>query len=798
MHMETNLVKPPLVELDGDAIPVDPTATESLSKKFKIELKGPWTPTQATQLLNALLSVEEADLASLSKSVWTLVPDTFPEIIKPSGPNSNDMTISVIAFEYASPKSAMFDGAKGTVSSNRLRNAATAALTKFGEDKALTNRILVGAFACEFGTSATPNMTQLTDASTQEGQGRFTDFLPEERVQLLTWWGEMPQHLYKLDGLNYAVRRGFGFDNPWYPYSPAISWPDNKDKSYMEFVDNTFQRDCDTMRHLLIHEKTHFLYDRVLSEAEKYAWSDLGGWVEKSRDVWVPWLTTEFVSSYAARVNPDEDIAETMAEYVLHPALVRGRSIAKYRWLRDNIMYGIEYWNQFWPMASFSVANSEPYYHYPDPIHKIEITVTGRLEEDKVAEIVVHLKHGDGFRSSVTGMTRVSPPGQAVDEQKTLNLKADPNTPNVLRGTLMFGRLQAAGFWTAKQIRLTDDIGLQRWVPLSEGSWRLFVNNRPASYSDPSGIEYLAHSLKVKVDYAVHKDDKVSANVSTPDAVPRVTVTFKYRAAQGTWPEWPAMARIYRRKAVASYPVTRWGTCELDPGSGDVGTCTIPFMLNTHRAGEWAVPEIYVQDASGQSWKQWYSDWRYDEPQTVFHVPGVGTDDTAPEVDMGSFKVVATAAKPSKPNGETLVSVSFKARDDASGVGYISYRLLDPEGGSHMGQLYHQNSDTRVFEGDATAWAEYVLITTLPVGSPAGEWGVEEIEVWDKAGNRKDVRLVNTLQFHPSAKDAGREVVKDRQAPLSGISPAALAMMKPQPLQPPPEYQHRVGAPGPE
>ena len=87
------------------------------------------------------------------------------------------------------------------------------------------------------------------------------------------------------------------------------------------------------------------------------------------------------------------------------------------------------------------------------------------------------------------------------------------------------------------------------------------------------------------------------------------------------------------------------------------------------------------------------------------------------------------------------------AWDDKSGLGVVSYRLLDPQGISHFEYHYHENFYNTFFQGDPTAAEEYVISTVLPIGSPPGTWGLQELTLRDKAGNTSAHNFVETVHF---------------------------------------------------
>jgi len=123
-------------------------------------------------------------------------------------------------------------------------------------------------------------------------------------------------------------------------------------------------------------------------------------------------------------------------------------------------------------------------------------------------------------------------------------------------------------------------------------------------------------------------------------------------------------------------------------------------------------------------------------------------DSAAPEVNTDAITVTAAPTNPNAPNGETQVTIAYEARDDKSGLGKVSYRLLDPQGGSHHQYHYHPDFYTDFFEGgDPTVYATYTISAVLPPGSAPGVWGLESMEVYDKVDNRLSLDFTELMNF---------------------------------------------------
>lgn len=109
--------------------------------------------------------------------------------------------------------------------------------------------------------------------------------------------------------------------------------------------------------------------------------------------------------------------------------------------------------------------------------------------------------------------------------------------------------------------------------------------------------------------------------------------------------------------------------------------------------------------------------------------------------------MAAEPAQPGAPNGETLVTIVYYARDDKSGLGLVRYSLRDPQGLEHGEWHYYANTYSIFFEGDPTAWTRYEINTLLPEGSPPGQWGISSLHLHDKVGNFQSYDFVEIVHF---------------------------------------------------
>ena len=82
-------------------------------------------------------------------------------------------------------------------------------------------------------------------------------------------------------------------------------------------------------------------------------------------------------------------------------------------------------------------------------------------------------------------------------------------------------------------------------------------------------------------------------------------------------------------------------------------------------------------------------------------------DYEAPEIDLNRILVYAEPTHPDNPDGETIVTVNFYARDNISGFGPMGYWFRDPQGLIHGNYwFYHEDSDGRYFNGEGRQGAQ--------------------------------------------------------------------------------------------
>lgn len=297
---------------------------------------------------------------------------------------------------------------------------------------------------------------------------------------------EVPDGFRKVPHLKYLLRRQNGHNHPLYPEAAAVAWP-TLENGYIEFMEKAFggnSQELATQR-LILHEKTHFLWEHVFSEEIKADWIELGGWYEdpNAPNGWSTTKTTEFVSAYAHGINPNEDMAESVADYVKNPAILMSRSVGKYEFIRDRIMHGVRYITTVPDHLSFEVLNLWPDYDFPGKIKRASITVDGKPEEDKLLTLEIELNDMPNIEDGASyGYTRITSPkfldnGELHTQFYDIQMKPIDGNNHILKGTAIISKFSKAGHWTAGDITTKDLQGNQRYEGHNDCVTDFFIDN---------------------------------------------------------------------------------------------------------------------------------------------------------------------------------------------------------------------------------------------------------------------------------------------------------------------------------
>ena len=732
----SHVVQPRVVEFQGTVVDVaDSAAAERLRQNYGVLLVGEgWSQEHAYRLLTTMESIPQEVRYPYSNSLqptsaWRLTDDFIDGDIdiETAEDGTRTASISTAAFVNAAPRIATVDGKRGVWFSRRLHHAAVRFVTDNGSDESAYERILEERYGV---TTRIDDYWTLTAPTGNESHHNFQQFHAEEILLLINMLEEMPTGMHSLEGMRYLVRRLNGLRHPLYPTAPAVAWPESH---YVEFMESAFTGSSeDYMHRLILHEKAHFLWAHLFDDRLKEDWIELGGWYEdaSSSSGWYTTKSAEFVSAYAHAVNPNEDMAETIAYFVVNPDRLRARSQAKYEFVRDRIMQGDIYLALIREDLTFEVYNLFPDYVYPGKIRAVDITVAGAPHEDKTLTVEVELHALDPEKEGAhRGQTRIhSEAGtyfdlwlRAVDEHRR-----DVEESTRLLGETTISRHAKAGYWLSSGIRL-DDLALNsRYSSARDFGWRMYVDN-PLEDSTPP--KYVPGTLEADV-FVSEADETVQV----------IRVTWSVDEDTGLAHAWPCGARL-----VAALHDTY---SHMAGGHDRDGECIADQTMPNYMASStYSVVEISMKDVAG-NWgnARFTGDDATEAPQTVDLVT-TNPDYEPPEIDVNRIWVDAEPTNPAAPNGETRVTVGLAYRDDISGVQSMGMYLRDPQGGTHHYYLNVKDGVGLYPSSDPSKWRQVEHVVLLPPGSHPGIWGIAEMWASDRAGNDEHYNFVEIVHF---------------------------------------------------
>ena len=728
----------PEVEFLGKKIvPADVPSVGMLYQNYHIILSDEgkkWTQEYAYRLYETLKTIPYSIGEGYSKFVLT--EDKIDDDIKiETSGDSRTVTIGEDAFYYANPFLVNLDGVRGRFFSKRLHHALVNYATNYGEDEGQVNQILTQRFGC---TMEVPDYKVLTAGITDEDEYHFQKFFPSERVSIINMFEELPDGFHKTSHLNYLIRRINGMKHPLYPEAAAVSWC--VDNGYIEFMESSFggnNQQFDTQR-LILHEKTHFLWAFSMSDQIKNDWIKVGGWCQDPNAGDAGWSTTkdvEFVTAYAHGINPDEDMAESVAYYLKDPDKLRSRALEKYEFIRDRIMNGTRYISKIPDHLTFEVLNLNPDYDYPGKIKRLDVKVEGAPEEDKKVTVEIELNHIDGFQDGASSaFVRMFSPhyfnekGEDIATCRDLWMGPVDGNKYVLRGELTISKYSKGGYWTVSDISVNDIQGNQRFEGRNDVVWNMFVNNPLEDLELP---KYESGSIKYEVVEAEKEGHKIK----------NLIVTFKCSDNIGIDHVYVGLNVLNQTK----YTMAAWGTWD---ESTNTGRLEIP-ITEFYPTGDYFVESISLTDKAGLSPMWYFCGGPNDEPIVSVHIETANPDSEAPTIDLNRISVYAEPTHPEAPDGETKVTINYYARDDKSGYDIGDYTLLDQQGIGHFEWHYIPGRGTMFFDGDPTVWKRYTINCVLPQGSAPGIWGLASLGLRDKAMNERTYNFVETLIFEP-------------------------------------------------
>ncbi|MCX6145654.1 MAG: hypothetical protein NTW25_00160 [Candidatus Kapabacteria bacterium] len=706
------------------------------------------------------------------------------------------ITISRAAFTYAAPLVVTLNNVKGKFFSKRLFNSIVYYYTDKGINASRISEIATNRFGIQF-----LDPSNLITSLMGETYTNFQSFTSDEKLVILSMLEEYPDALQRQTGLKYLIRRINGQIDLRNPLAAAIAFTG---VNTIEFMEVAFAgQDIQSMQRLVLHEKAHFLWEYTFDGITKSDWATLGGWYLDPTTLsgWSTTNTTEFVSAYAHLLNPNEDMAESIAFYITNPDALRSRSIRKFEFIRDRIMQGSRYISIIRPDLTFEVYNLFPDYNYPGKIKRTKLEVIGTDTSDKKIRLEIELTiQNQKLDGATHAATRFS---SSVGTFTDMHLNAINDTGNILVGEISLSKFAKSGYRKVDQIATYDAQNNARFESNASFGLKCFVNNPLEDVTPPL---YIQKSLKL--DSIVDKFNDLSGYLAkdmcgpcadTLQPTTAIKVSFKFEEKHTVNPFGRVFANIDLPTLDSSdkYNIKPYSIFAQTNGEGikndftdSLKTVNFYFPIpDYYPSGYYTVTQLSMQDiALNERVVQLDKDTtntNYFIPPLNIHQRGIRDsiyintkypDYKPPILDLNKITIKATPTNPASPNGETLFEMWVWIKDTTDFAGHAAgfasgyYYLRDPQGLEHLFDIAGNGSSSNNIFSDSSIYGfkRYYAKTLLPVGSPPGIWGVSSIVIIDQAHNKKyysfaeivrfDVELSKILQVTPYVEILGKRI----------------------------------------
>ena len=745
-----SLPEPIEVEIEGSGMKASLSngAATKLASKYKIFLSPQWDSEKAYLLLKTLNDMPTAGTyfnQDPRSSYWVLsdahITHDIQFGIEVRGVKF--VTIAAEAFSYANPLMAKIDEIRGRFFSKRLHRAIVRYITDNGKSW-LTKELL----KLRYGVSVDiPDYMELTKNTTGEPAGRFDRFKPEELISIISMLEEYPSGMVSTPGLKYLVRRLDGTPHPLNLGAAAVAWTS---AGYIEFMESAFKGGITKYtQRLILHEKAHFLWHYLFDEQLKADWIELGGWFQEG-DRWFTTKQTEFVSAYAHGENPNEDMAESISYYIVNPNKLRSRSPAKYEFIQNRVMHGTRYISKIREDLTFEVYNLYPDYIYPGKIVSVDIKVEGEPEADKLVtvEIQTHTESELDYGNAIGVDCKNGNFGFSI-----LLLPIDEAGNPIDKGYRFSGQTTVSkhlksGHYVPPKITVVDDHRHVRHHSEKDFGWQLYLDN---SLEDLHPPEYVPNSVHLSLS---------DATTDKGEPYQIITAIWQVRDDLGIG---GYNVGILKDSVLETY--SRFGHANIKSWENNIATMECNFdMPHYMPGGEYQLNPIYISDIASNMRMISFTDeqiigdnWvRVDEEPAKITIETDTPDFQPPTLDLNRITINATPKNPESPDGETIVDISFYVKDNISGYNSCELHLRDPNGGVYPSGHY---GGGLYFQGDPKVFRKYTRTVVLPKGSIPGIWGLQEILVIDKAGNRITHDFTEIVRFEVGEEPAAPSLI---------------------------------------
>lgn len=317
----------------------DNNPMSQLEQKYSVYLDSTWTKKHAHTLLRVFEAISPN--LNLQFSRWSITEDGLENDIKiESKDKLKFVTISKDVFPVEESQEVLSPG-------KHLYYAVVQYVTENGTNRAIIELILqkrYGIYVPSYDSSTDDSSTEPTEGIQNTASKRYSNFENDDLMLVISVFEEFPHALHKIPRLKHIIRR---VDKDEGPDERGISYA-RTGRGHIEFAESIFRHgNSNRARHVIAHEKAHFLWTYVFNRELKLNWAKLGGWYREATSE-SGWSTTKersaFISTYAFEEDPNEDMAESIASYLLYPYRLRSCCPEKYEFIHEIMLLYVERW----------------------------------------------------------------------------------------------------------------------------------------------------------------------------------------------------------------------------------------------------------------------------------------------------------------------------------------------------------------------------------------------------------------------------------------------------------------------
>jgi hypothetical protein len=732
------------------------SAVGELKEKFKISLDSSeltWGAEHAERLRQTLMSIWPAWSTSFpvtKPSVWKLTEQYLPNDIQiVENDESVQVSITSEAFRFAAATPAVLDGIRGRFFSERLLLAIGRFISNNGRDRATLYQLFLEKYKVRI-IDDPETAASISRETTNESAASFIAFTGEELLRIMAALAQIPGRDQWSEEL-WIIRRHNAAPHPIDigPGGEKVKIHTFSGRSrlpFMEFSREAFMRTPDsTLFDPLQPNKEVLLpgtiaayfkivWDRILSAEMRDAWTALGEWSKvPETEFWTtrdPSQAGAMFHTGVEEAGPMGDFQTSATQYITAPEELKHRSLKRFEFLQAYVMHGVRYSRQFRGDLGFKVLNLWPDLSGPGKVIEASAIVSGAPKGTKAVTTTVKLAGSDprldGAQRGVLGLVNVAAGKCMSLEVYAYKPDSDYKTSLVLRSVGILSRYAPKGWYTFTSGYLYDQVGNVRYISANEMSFRIYI---PDAAEAPPTPELITDSVALSltktavagldvpvfnVDFQVRNPESlrtVSEMVSRVDAV-QVGYTAKYLQRTG----FDTFRTLIHASPVL--PSGQYGLFRLDL-VGDASININQYSVNPS-PGMLKMPVVNFENPNG--------------------------DTNPPEIDLNRLSVSASPTHPENPNGETAVRISIFARDDSAGMAVLDFCLRNPQDRQMCSGFVTQSSFTVMPTGTAD-FNEYAHTLTLPAGSLSGDWGLDFVQAFDKAGNTVQHSLSEIVKF---------------------------------------------------